>query len=157
MKWQKKEAPALTFGLKGEPMSLLSLYTEPYRGAHRNIPSYQGPSGDMRKCVFVAETPLSSRSLFAFPPGLIATFTSSFCPSPSGSPIMGRGWWPLPGLAHDCFPCDPSPFLSSACRMSLPRVTWKLCIKRGVSPWPELLNDRVPPHPGQDHLHCTVN
>lgn len=110
VKWQKK-ALALTFRLKGEPTSLLSLHTELQLGAHRNIPSYQGSCGDFtRKCVFVAEITLSSH-LSALPPELIATtFTSSSCPSPcplsSGPWIVSRGRWPLPGLAHDCFPCD---------------------------------------------------
>lgn len=43
MKWQKKEALALTFGsVKGEPMSLLSQHTEAQRKTHRNIPILPG-------------------------------------------------------------------------------------------------------------------
>ena len=90
---------------------------------------------------FLVETTLSSLSLLAFLPELIATtFISSSYPSPrplsSGSWLVGRGRWPLTGLAHDCFPCDSLLFLPSASRMSLPRVTWK--------PQPGFLDGRVP-------------
>ena len=139
------------------------LSTQRPSGKHTGTsPSYQGPCGDKRKCVLVAEITLTSRSLSAFPPGLTATFISSSCPFScplsSGSWIMGRGRWPCLGLAHDCFPCDSSPFLSSASRMSLPRVTWKLCYQEG-----SIFSARTPEWTGclpplsQDHLHWTVS
>lgn len=134
-------------GLKGEPMSLR--------------PCTQSPSGER------TGTSLPTRDLVetegvCFCGRNYSEFTKSVCLSSWAHSYLHFQLLPLcmatelwsvargqrevatSGLARDCFPCDSLPFLSSASRMSSPRVTRKLRIKGGAPPRPGLLYDRVP-------------